>query len=109
MINANIPKICILYNFYEANSNYKKNFQHFLTFAINPAVDYCCIIAGEHSVDLPSLPNLTYIHAENKNWDYGGYDKALKDHVPTDAYEYLLLSIPRFGGRFSALYEMHRG
>ena len=102
MINANLPKMCVLYHFYEANSNYKKNFQHFLTFALNPAVDYFCIIAGEHSVDLPSLPNLTYIHTENKNWDYGGYATALKDHVPTDAYEYFAFINSSVRGPFTS-------
>ncbi len=81
-------KICVLYHFYEANQNYVKNFQHFLTFGIHRSADYFCIIAGEYSVDLPMISNVTYIHSENKNWDYGGYAKALKNHVPIDVYEY---------------------
>lgn len=88
MINTNPPKICVLYHFYEDNQNYVKNFRHFLTFGIHHSADYFCIIAGKHSLDLPKITNVTYIHSENKNWDYGGYAQALKDHVPTDAYDY---------------------
>lgn len=88
MMIVSSKKICVLYHFYEANQNYVKNFQHFLTFGISNTADYFCIIAGNCSVEPLRLPNVTYIVTENKNWDYGGYAKALKNHVPIDAYEY---------------------
>lgn len=88
MMNAASKKICVLYHFHEANPNYVKNFQHFLTFAINRPADYFCIIAGKHTMALPTLPNITYIYTENKNWDYGGYAKVLKEHIRIDDYEY---------------------
>lgn len=88
MITAFGKRFCILYHFYEANQSYVKNFQHFLTFATNIQADFYCVIAGDCSFDLPKINNVHYIFAENKNWDYGGYSLALKEHIDIDSYEY---------------------
>jgi hypothetical protein len=88
MITIFAKRACVLYHFYEANQNYVKNFQHFLTFATNIEADFYCVIAGNCSFDLPTINNVNYIFTENKNWDYGGYAIALKEHITVDSYEY---------------------
>lgn len=81
-------KICVVYHYFEANSNYQKNFRHFLTFATNIKADFYCVIAGKCSFDLPKISNVRFIYTENKNWDYGGYCVAIREYINTDTYGY---------------------
>lgn len=85
MINK---RLCILYHYYEANSAYRTNLQHFLTFGTHVDADIYCMIAGNCSIELPSLDRLRYIYTENKNWDYGGYAIALNEYIDISAYDY---------------------
>ncbi len=83
-------RLCILYHYFEADPNYRINFQHFLTFGIPSDADVFCILAGPCTIELPALERVSYLHTENKNWDYGGYAMALQQHVDSTAYDYFV-------------------
>jgi len=68
----------VLYHYYEKDQSYIDNFAHFLRFGYNSSLNYLIIVAGECLVELPSLDNVQYLFAENKNFDYGGYCEAIQ-------------------------------
>lgn len=72
-------KILVLYHYFEKDQSYIDNFAHFLTFGYDSSLNYLIIVAGEYSIDLPSLDNVEYLFTENKNFDYGGYCAAIKN------------------------------
>ena len=72
-------KVLVLYHYFEKDQSYIDNFAHFLTFGYDPSLNYLIIVAGEYSIDLPSLDNVEYLFTENKNFVYGGYCAAIKN------------------------------
>lgn len=80
----------VLYHYYEKDQSYIDNFAHFLRFGYNSSLDYLIIIAGEFSVDLPSLDNVQYLLTENKNFDYGGYCEAIQTLDLWKQYDFYL-------------------
>ena len=83
-------KTCVIYHYYEAEESYKDNFLHFITFGYVAGVDYFIVISGSHSLELPILNGVQYIHTENKNHDFGGYSFALTTAIETDSYDYFI-------------------
>ena len=75
---ADNRQVLVLYHYYEKEQSYIDNFAHFLRFGYDSSLDYLIVIAGECSVDLPSLDNVQYLFTENKNFDYGGYCSAIQ-------------------------------
>jgi len=71
-------KVLVLYHYFEKDKTYIDNFAHFLRFGYDSSLHFLIIVAGEYSIELPSLDNVEYLFTENKNFDYGGYCVAIK-------------------------------
>ena len=82
-------KILTIYHYFEKDHIYVKNFFHFLRFGYSPNVDYVVVIAGNYTISLPQLENLTYLFTENKNNDYGGYSIAVKKIANIADYDFV--------------------
>ena len=80
-------KVAVFYHYFERDEAYRDNLVLFLATGYSPDVDFYIIIAGKCSIDLPQRPNIIYIHAENKNHDYGGYCQALAHINNIDKYD----------------------
>jgi hypothetical protein len=47
-------------------------------------------VSGNCSIDLPELSNITYLFAENRNFDYGGYAFALASGLDLTRYDHFI-------------------
>jgi len=83
-----MSKTVVLYHYYEKDNSYKDNLLHFLSFGYSKTIDYVVIVAGKHSLNLPSADNISYIFTENLNNDFGGYCYAINNVLDTSRYEY---------------------
>ncbi len=90
MRNSNSDKIIIFYHYFEANQNYKDNLVHFLSVAYSESYQFVIVISGKCTIELPQLENITYIFAENKNNDFGGYIYALSNLKNLNNYDYFI-------------------
>ena len=70
IISLKQNKICVIYNYYEKNNIYKKNFIYFLENRILNELDYYIIINGESTVNIPIKTNIHIYYRENKKYDY---------------------------------------
>ena len=96
-------KTAVVYHYYEADLLYKENLVFFLATAIEADVDYYIIIAGDCSIALPTLPNVTYIYTENRNNDYGGYAHFMHEHYEP-IYDYIVFINSSVRGPFLVNY-----
>ena len=81
----------IFFHYFENNEVYKENLVFFLSVAYRKDLDFFVIISGLCTVSLPELENVTYMYAENKNNDFGGYIYALeKMNKAIDSYKYFI-------------------
>lgn len=96
---------CISYHYFEASPEYKRNFQHFLTFGCHPGVDVVCVIAGDHTVDLPSLPNVRYEFIANRNFDYGGHSHVVHTHFLNSHYSHFIFLNSSVRGPFLTVHQ----
>lgn len=71
--SLNRSRSLVIFHFFEKDATYVANLAHFLLFGYSRDTDYVIVVAGEHTVQLPSRQNIRYIHTENGNSDYGGY------------------------------------
>jgi hypothetical protein len=94
----------VLYHYYEKDQSYIDNFAHFLRFGYYSSLDYLIVIAGECSVDLPSLDNVQYLFTENKNFDYGGYCLAIQTLDLWQRYDFYLFINSSVRGPFFPAY-----
>ena len=101
---ADNQQVLVLYHYYEKDQSYIDNFAHFLRFGFDPNLDYLIIIAGECSLDLPSLDNVQYFFSENKNFDYGGYCAAIKTLDLWQMYDFYLFINSSVRGPFLPAY-----
>ncbi len=101
---ADKPNIAVFYHYCEVDSVYRDNMIFFFATAYLAGVDFYVIIAGDCSIDLPQKPNITYIHAENKNYDYGGYCHALAQINDIDKYDTCIFINSSVRGPFTASY-----
>jgi hypothetical protein len=67
----------VIYHYFEKDVGYIENFIHFLLFGCHEDNDHIVVIAGEHNIELPVLPNIFYAFTKNQNKDYGGYCEIL--------------------------------
>lgn len=98
-------KILVVYHYFEKDRSYRDNLCHFLTFAIDPNVDYIVVISGPHSVELPELTNIQYIFTEPKRSDFGGYAQVINDGLNIAPYEYIFFINSSVRGPFIAPYQ----
>ncbi len=85
-----VKKTVVLYHYFEASEDYKKNLHTFLQLGYRADVDYIIIIAGGCSIELPRLNNVKYVYAPNFQFDYGGYSLAVQSALDVHAYDYFL-------------------
>jgi hypothetical protein len=83
-----MSKTVVLYHYYEKDHSYKDNLLHFLSFGYSKTIDYVVIVAGKHSLNLPTAENISYVFTENLNNDFGGYCYAINNVLDTSKYEY---------------------
>ncbi len=83
-----MSKTVVLYHYYEKDNSYKDNLLHFLSFGYSKTIDYVVIIAGKHSLHLPSADNISYVFTENLNNDFGGYCYAINNVLDISEYEH---------------------
>ena len=101
---ADNQQVLVLYHYYEKDQSYIDNFAHFLRFGYDSSLDYLIVIAGECSVDLPSLDNVQYFFTENKNFDYGGYCAAIQTLDLWQQYDFYLFINSSVRGPFLPAY-----
>jgi hypothetical protein len=81
---------CIVYHYYEKDETYKDNFNHFLIFGIDDTNDYCILLSGNCSVDIPvHKKNIKVYLFENFNLDYGAYCKLIKSGLEVLNYDFI--------------------
>ncbi len=102
--NGSSNKVAVFYHYFERDEAYRDNLVLFLATGYSPDVDFYIIIASECSIDLPQKPNIIYIHAENKNYDYGGYCQALAHINDIDKYDACIFINSSVRGPFVASY-----
>jgi hypothetical protein len=101
---ADNQQVLVLYHYYEKDQSYIDNFSHFLRFGYDSALNYLIVIAGECSLDLPSLDNVQYFFTENKNFDYGGYCAAIQTLDLWRQYDFYLFINSSVRGPFLPAY-----
>lgn len=88
IINIQTPnKICVIYNYYEKNDLYKKNFIYFLENGILNELDYYIIINGKSTVNIPIKYNVHIHYRENKGYDFGAFSYAINKKI-NKKYDY---------------------
>lgn len=85
MTNRNL----VIYHYFEKDASYRDNFLHFLLFGVQDNNDYVIIISGDHSLELPDLPNVRYVFTEPKRSDFGGYAELINQGLNIDPYQYI--------------------
>lgn len=100
-------QVLVLYHYFEKDQSYIDNFAHFLRFGYDSTLNYLVIIAGDCSLDLPSLDNIQYFFTENKNFDYGGYCTAIKNLDLWQQYDFYLFINSSVRGPFLPAYCKH--
>lgn len=66
-------KNAVIYHYYEVNEVYRDNLFWFLLLGYKENLDFYIILTESKNLNLPVLPNITYIHTKNIGFDYGGY------------------------------------
>lgn len=80
-------KICVIYNYYEKNDIYKKNFIYFLKNGILNELDYYIIINGKSTVNIPIKTNVHIYYRENKGYDFGAFSYVINKKI-NKKYDY---------------------
>ena len=86
-LTNNSNQICVIYNYYEKNEDYKENFVYFLENGILDDVDYYIIVNGESSVNIPQKDNMFVFFRENEGYDFGAYSYIVNNKL-TKPYTY---------------------
>lgn len=79
-------KNLVIYHYFEKDASYRDNLLHFLLFGVLPELDYIFVMSGNHSVQLPELPNVRYCFTAPKKSDFGGYAQLINEWLNLDAY-----------------------
>jgi len=95
-----MTKTAVIYHYYEKDSSYKDNLLHFLSFGYSKAIDYFIVIAGSHSIDLPTAENISYASTENLNNDFGGYCHAINKMIDISKYDFFFFINSSIRGPF---------
>lgn len=80
-------KTAVIYHYFEKDRSYRDNLVYFLANGICQKADFFVIISGDCSIDLPEFENVRYIHAPNRNNDFGGYAAYARDYF-CDSYDF---------------------
>lgn len=80
-------KNLVIYHYFEKDASYRDNLLHFLVFGVLPELDYIFVMSGNHSVQLPGLPNVRYLFTEPKKSDFGGYAQLINEGLNVDPYD----------------------
>jgi hypothetical protein len=97
-----MPKIALVYHFYEASDDHLQNLKYFLKHGISDEIHYYFMFASSPKIHMPQSTNITVTNIENKNRDIGGY--TIGQHLAQEAvYEYTFFMNSGMGGPF--LYE----
>jgi hypothetical protein len=79
-------KNLVIYHYFEKDASYRDNLLHFLLFGVLPELDYIFVMSGNHSVQLPELPNMRYLFTAPKRSDFGGYAQLINEGLNLDSY-----------------------
>ncbi len=83
-------KTLIVYHYFENDRTYAENFLNFLVFGYSEENDHIVVVAGESSIDFPTLDNIEYVHTENHNNDYGGYCEVVSNIPRIFDYDHVI-------------------
>jgi lipopolysaccharide biosynthesis protein len=86
-------KLCVIYNYYEKDENYKNNLQFFLDNGILEEVDYYFVINGNYSIEFPKKSNIKIYHRDNKGYDFGAYSYVIDKLKIYDYYIFMNTSV----------------
>ena len=86
--NSYMPNTLIVYHYYEKGRSYRDNFLHFLTFGYSTEVDFVIVLAGVHTIELPTAENISYVFTENLGNDFGGYCHVINNLKDIHQYEF---------------------
>jgi hypothetical protein len=98
-------KNLVIYHYFEKDASYRDNLLHFLLFGVLPELDYIFVMSGNHSVQLPELPNLRYCFTEPKKSDFGGYAQLINEDLNLDSYANILFINSSVRGPFIPTYH----
>ena len=83
-----MSKTLVIYSYYEKNDEYIKNFKFFLDNALYDDIEYIfCINGHQCSIDIPKQSNIKILPRDNKDFDFGAYQDAIKS-IFIDSYKY---------------------
>ena len=83
----------VVMHHYGGNNLDRENLAYFLKHGINQNSDFYFSIVGEANVDFPVLPNVKVIECKNRDMDYGGISRVLKEHIiPCDYQAAIILN-----------------
>ena len=90
-----VPKKCVcFYAYFEKNTMYRENFQHFLIYGMIDTITYYIIVNGKCTVEIPKQDNIHVFYRKNKGFDFGAYSHALQHvHERYDFYFFMNTSI----------------
>lgn len=100
-------KNLVIYHYFEKDASYRDNFLHFLAFGVLEELDFVFVISGEHSVDLPDLPNVRYLFTAPKKSDFGGYAQLINEGLNLDTYANIFFINSSVRGPFIPPYHRH--
>jgi hypothetical protein len=98
-------KNLVIYHYFEKNASYRDNLLHFLLFGVLPELDYIFVMSGNHSVQLPELPNVRYCFTAPKKSDFGGYAQLINEDLNLDSYANVLFINSSVRGPFIPPYH----
>lgn len=84
--------IAVIYHYYENDRLYKENLIYFLCVGILPHIDYYIFVAGDCTIGLPELKNVTYINMKNWNNDFGGHIKYVKSNFSKSYSNFIFIN-----------------
>ena len=102
-----MPRILIIYAYYEKDNIYKNNLQYFLRKGLHDTCDYIFVINGTSSVYIPQKSNIKVIQRSNEGYDFGAYNDALLQ-TNIDNYDYFIFLNTSVRGPFMPSYVYSR-
>lgn len=94
-----MPRIALIYHFYEANNEHSLNLEYFLKAGLCKEIDYYFMLASEPSIKFPTEDNISVNKIPNRNRDIGGYISGF-NLIKDKAYDYIFFINSGTGGPF---------
>ena len=80
-------RTAVVMHHYEDSDLDRENLDYFLNNGVNQHSDFYFNVVGDVRSEFPALPNVQVIKSKNRDMDYGGISRVLKDHVIDEGYQ----------------------